>query len=144
MPRCYHLSVCAGSSLDQHSNNITLFNLVEQINIPPGAPPPPAGLVPLEIHAYFVLASIEIGQPFEVRFAIIARSGLETLSEVFSHRAVTPRFRTRTLGLPLPPVVGEYELRIDWRHAHTASWTREQVFWPLVLVEASAQPQIKH
>ena len=32
MPSCYLLAVCGGSSLDQHSNNVTLFNLVEQIN----------------------------------------------------------------------------------------------------------------
>ena len=56
MPRCYLLTLCSGSALDQQSNNVTLFNLVEQLNVPPGVPPPPGGVIPLEIHAYFTVA----------------------------------------------------------------------------------------
>ena len=108
MPRCYFLTVCGGSSVDQHSNNVTLFNLVEQINVPPGAPPPPHGLVPLEIHAYFHVGQEELGRDFEVRFVMTAATGLETPTDAFVHRAVTPRFRTRTLGLPFPPVAVPY------------------------------------
>jgi hypothetical protein len=143
MPRCYLLAVCAGSSLDQHSNNVTLFNLVEQLNVPPGAPPPPGGVIPLEIHAYFALVGSELQAPFEVRFAMVASSGLETFSEVFSHRSVTPRFRTRTAGLPFPPVVGLYELRVDVRPSG-GSWSRDPNFWPIAIVEASSRPQITH
>ena len=137
MPTCYLLAVCVGSSVDQHSNNVSLFNVVEQLNVPPGAPPPPGGLVPLEVHAYFVLSQAEIGAPFEIRFALIAPSGLETFSEVFSHRSVTPRYRTRTLGLPFPPVAGQYELRLDWRPAGQHGWTREALRWPVAIVEAA-------
>ena len=50
MPTCYLLSACVGSSIDQETNNITLFNLVEQINVPPNSPPPPNGVIPLEAH----------------------------------------------------------------------------------------------
>lgn len=143
MPRCYLLAVCAGSSLDQQSNNVTLFNLVEQLNVPPGAPPPPGGVIPLEMHAYFTLAPHEMQVAFEVRFVMLAASGLETFSEVFTHRAVTPRFRTRTAGLPFPPVVGQYELRVDVRVAG-GSWTRDSVFWPIVIVEATQRPAVTH
>jgi hypothetical protein len=144
MPRCYLLAVCAGSSLDQQSNNVTLFNLVEQLNVPPGVPPPPGGVVPLEIHAYFLLAPHELPASFEVRFAMVAGSGLETLSEVFPHRVVTPRFRTRTAGLPVPPVVGQYELRVDTRPLGGPSWTRDRLFWPIAILEASPQPVVTH
>lgn len=144
MPRCYLLSVCAGSSLDQQSNNVTLFNLVEQLNVPPGAPPPANGMVPLEVHAYFTVAPDEIGTSFEMRFAMVASSGLETLTDTFSHRPVTPRYRTRTGGLPFPPVVGQYELRVDLRPAGSRSWTRQPVFWPIAIVEASPQPPVTH
>lgn len=143
MPKCYLLAVCAGSSLDQQSNNVTLFNLVEQLNVPPGVPPPPGGVIPLEIHAYFIVAPHETQVPFEIRFAMVAASGLETFSDIFSHRSVTPRFRTRTAGLPFPPVVGQYELRIDVRSGG-ASWAREAVFWPIVIVEASSRPAVTH
>ena len=77
MPSCYLLAVCSGSSLDQQSNNVTLFNLVEQLNLRPGAEPP-RGLIPLEIHAYFELAPEEVGFEFEIRFCMVAETGLET------------------------------------------------------------------
>jgi hypothetical protein len=138
------LTVCGGSSLDQHSNNVTLFNLVEQINLPPGAAPPRNRALPLEVHAYFLLLPHELAQPFEVRFAMVASTGLETLSDVFSHKSHTPRYRTRTLGLPFPPVTDHYRLRVDWRQAGAESWRREPVIWPINFVEASSTPTVKH
>lgn len=144
MPSCYFLAACGGSSVDQQSNNVTLFNLVEQINVPPGTPPPPHGAVPLEVHAYFRLDPGELGRDFEVRFVMVASSGLETPSDGFVHRAVTPRFRTRTVGLPFPPVAGDYELRVDWRYAGTESWTRESIVWPIGIVETAATPRVTH
>ena len=89
MPQCYLLGISAGSSLDQQSNNVSLFNLVEQVNVPPGAPPPPNNLLPLELHAYFRLAPDELGSTLEMRFALVADTGLETLSEVVRHTCAT-------------------------------------------------------
>jgi hypothetical protein len=140
MPRCYFLSVCGGSSVDQHSNNVTLFNLVEQINVPQGAPPPPRGLVPLEMHAYFELAQNEMAQDFEIRFVMVAQTGLETPTDSFVHRSVTPRYRTRTFGLPFPPVAGHYQLRVDVRYLGEERWRREAIAWPVGIVEA-AEPK---
>jgi hypothetical protein len=144
MPKCYLLTVCSGSSLDQYSNNVTLFNVVEQLNVPPGAPPPPGGAVPLEIHAYFQLSQAEINERFDVRFVMIAESGLETFSDVFPHRSVTPRYRTRTIGLPFPPVTGGYELRVDWRAQNSETWHRELLAWPITIVEAVQRPPVTH
>src|SRR5258706_2626007 len=125
MPKCYFLSVCSGSSVDQHSNNVTLFNLVEQINVPPGAPPPPHGVVPLEIHAYLELAPDEVGRDIEIRFVMVAASGVGTPSVTFHHRPITPRFRTRTFGLPFPPVAGLYTVRLDHRRRGEDRWHRD-------------------
>lgn len=146
MPRCYLLTVCSGSSLDQHSNNVTLFNLVEQINLKPNAEPPPGTLVPVEVHAYFQCAPVELGQNFEVRFALVSMAtGLESFSDVFTHRSTTPRYRTRTGGLPLPPVCGGYELRVDWRLPGSSTFTRDSVSWPIYLVEPEVQaPRVTH
>ena len=144
MPRCYLLTVCSGSVLDQYSNNVSLFNLVEQLNVPPGAPPPPGGIVPVEIHAYFQLAGLELNQSFELRFAMVAGSGLETLSDAVTHKSVTPRYRTRTIGLPFPPVTGQYELRVDWRAGGSETWHREPIHWPIIIVEASPRPTVTH
>lgn len=139
MPRCYLLTVCSGSSLDQHSNNVTLFNLVEQINLKPDAEPPPGTLIPVEVHAYFQCDATELGSEFELRFALVSmQTGLESVSDVFTHRSTTPRYRTRTGGLPLPPVIGSYELRLDWRLSGTSQFVRDSASWPLQIVQVEA------
>jgi len=143
VPKCYLLTLTSGSSLDQYSNNVTLFNLVEQINVPPLAPPPPGGLLPLEVHAYFQLLPHEISTSFEIRFVLLAGSGLETATEPFAHKSATPRYRTRTLGVPLPPVMGQYELKVDFRLSGHEGWTRDAAAWPLAIVEASS-PSVTH
>lgn len=141
---CYFLSVCAGSSVDQHSNNVTLFSLVERITVPPGAPPPPKGLIPLEVHAYFDITPDAIGAAFEVRFVMVAPSGLETPSEPVTHKPVTPRYRTRTLGLPFPPVVGHYTLMVDTRLMGSVGYRRQRVVWPITIAEADPRPRVTH
>ena len=135
------LSLCSGSSLDQHSNNVSLFNLVEQINFQPGSAPTPGTLIPLEVHAYFHFASNELGFTFDVRFVLVStETGLERFSDTYKYKSNTPRYRTRTLGLPLPPVSGSYELRLDWRLPEANVWTREALCWPAAIVESSPQP----
>ncbi len=140
------LGLCSGSSLDQYSNNVSLFNLVEQINFQPGTAPAPGTLIPLEVHAYFHCAPNEIGFTFEVRYVLVSmETGLESPSDTYKYRSTTPRYRTRTLGLPLPPVSGNYELRIDWRVSDSGAWTREVLSWPLAIVDAvPQQPRVTH
>ncbi|MBK7585367.1 MAG: hypothetical protein IPI67_34900 [Myxococcales bacterium] len=144
MPRCYLLAVSSGSSLDQHSNNVTLFNLVEQLNIPPNAPPPPGGFLPLELHAYFDIAPTEMSQTFQVRIAMVGESGLETYTEPFDFKSATPRFRTRSLGLPIPSVNGMYQVRVDVRREGTGEWRRDSAAWPIALVEHTPRPTVTH
>ena len=144
MPKCYLLALASGSSLDRYSNNVTLFSLVEQLNFPKEQPPPPGAVVPLEIHAYFELSEGEVNQRFDIRFALVAETGLETLSDVFSHRSNTPRFRTRTLGLPLPPVPGTYTLTVDTRAAEGSVWQRAYVTWPVTIAETEPRPAVTH
>ncbi|MEZ4225994.1 MAG: hypothetical protein R3B13_33915 [Polyangiaceae bacterium] len=144
MPRCYLLTLCSGSSLDQQSNNVTLFNLVEQINVPPGAPPPPGGAIPLEVHAYFLVSGEEVGKEFEARVALVGTTGLETYTDAFKHRPITPRYRIRTYGLPVPPILGSYDVRVDVRYEDGAGWVRDPAAWPLLVVEASESPPLVH
>ncbi|HYP90576.1 MAG TPA: hypothetical protein VEQ59_20540 [Polyangiaceae bacterium] len=144
MPKCYFLALCGGSSLDQQSNNVTLFNLVEQVNLQPNVEPPPGAYLPLEVHAYFLLGPGETSQPFEVRFAVVAPSGLELLTDATSHKSSTPRYRTRSFGLPAPIVPGNYQLCVDVRQPGTDSFTRETVTWPLTVARAEARPAVVH
>lgn len=144
MPRCYLLSVCSGSSLDRHSNNVTLFNLVEQINLPANAQPPPGGVIPLEVHAYWQLLPDEVDRQFEMRLVLVGQTGLEHSSDTFPHTPSTPRFRTRTLGLPFPPAAGQYLLRVDWRFPGSDSWKRDAVAWPVAVTEVEQKPAVVH
>ena len=144
MPKCYLLAISGGSSLDQHSNNITLFNLVEQLNFPKQSPPPPGSLMPLEVHAYFQLEPRELNQRFELRFVLVSENGLETPTDAFPHRSSTPRYRTRTFGLPAPPVPGAYELRVDSRPVGSEDWMRDARGWPLLVVHNEPRPAVTH
>jgi hypothetical protein len=144
MPKCYLLAVASGSSLDQHSNNITLFNLVEQLNFPKHKLPPAGALLPLEVHAYFELDARELNQRVEVRFVLVAASGLETPTEAHVHRSSTLRYRTRTMGLPAPPVAGSYDLHVDTRLEGEIVWARDPRSWPLHVVHTEPRPQVTH
>ncbi len=145
MVNCYLLCVSSGSAIDRQSNNVSLFSLVEQINVPARSAPPPRGLIPVEVHAYFQLDSAQLNRDFEMRFALCAETGLETLSEVFRHRVTAPRFRVRTLGLPYPPVLGQYYLQVDFRMlGDEARWQRQSASWPIALNEIETRPRVTH
>jgi hypothetical protein len=144
MPKCYFLTLCGGSSLDQHSNNVTLFNIVEQVNLQPNVDPPPGAYLPLEVHAYFLLGPGELSQPFDVRFALVAPTGLELLTDATSHKSSTPRYRTRSLGLPAPIVPGNYQLHVDIRQPGTDGFTRDATHWPLVVARLEQRPAVVH
>jgi hypothetical protein len=144
MPKCYFLTLCGGSSLDQQSNNVTLFNVVEQVNLQPHVDPPPGAVLPLEVHAYFLLGPGELSQPFELRFAVVAPTGLELLTDATQHRSSTPRYRTRSFGLPAPIVPGNYQLCVDVRQPGSEGFTRESVSWPLVVARLEPRPTTVH
>lgn len=144
MPHCYLIALAAGSSLDQQSNNITLFNLVEQVNIPPGVTPAVGTRIPLEIHAYVRLEPQEIGQPFEMRFALVSATGLETFTDPATHRSASSRLRTRALGVPFPPDMGHYNLCVDFRRLEEDEWTRDRVSWPIAFLPAESKPRVTH
>jgi hypothetical protein len=144
MPQCYLLAPAVGSSLDQQTNNVSLFTLVEQVNIPPEAPPPPGAKVPLEIHAYFRVEAWELGQTLEIRFVLRGPGGLETFSDLVTHRVTAGRFRTRTLGLDAPPSLGHYDLCVETRIASTTEWRRDSLSWPISFLEVSRTPAVTH
>jgi hypothetical protein len=144
MPKCYLLAIGGGSSVDQQSNNITLFNLVEQLNFPARQWPPAGALLPLEVHAYLRLDAYELNQKFELRFVLVGDNGLETPTSVFSHRSATARYRTRTFGLPAPPAAGNYELRVEYRAHADAPWARDVMSWPLRVAESEQRPAVTH
>lgn len=143
VPRCYFLTVCVGSSVDQHTNNVSIFNIIEHITVPADAPPPPHGVLPVEVHAYW-RATDDNEEAFEVRLVMLAESGLETVSHTQKHTQLRGRLRTRTLGLPFPPVMGRYQLCVDWRRDADQEWQREDLTWPINLQEGERKPRVTH
>jgi hypothetical protein len=145
LAHCYLLCVSSGSAIDRQSNNVSLFSLVEQINVPARVAPPRGALIPVEVHAYFQLSSSQLDREFEMRFVLCADTGLETPSEIFRHRGTARRFRVRTLGLPCPPVVGQYSLQVDFRMVgDDVRWQRQAAAWPISLYEIEARPKVTH
>ena len=144
MPQCYLIALAAGSSLDQQSNNVTLFNLVEQVNLPPGPSPSPSGPIPLEIHAYLHIAPHERGDEFEMRFVLLSETGLETFTDPAKHKGATARLRTRALGVPFPPALGNYEVRVDFRSNDQEPWSRDPASWPIAFLQGETAPRVTH
>lgn len=139
------LCVCAGSSVDQQSNNVSLFSLVERINVPAMVTPPGNGAIPVEAHTYWKFDAKEMQRELHVRYVMVnLDTRLETSSDTLKHRAVTTRMRSRLGGIPFPPVAGNYELRVDWRWDEQDDWTRTEQAWPLAISEGQPQPRVTH
>jgi hypothetical protein len=145
MPQCYLLALTVGSSLDQQTNNVTLFSMVEQINVRSGATPRPGSAVPIEVHAYLSFQGEEVGHEFGLRYALVSSTtGLEIYSEPSKHRATAARLRTRSLGLPFPANLGHFDLRIEFRAAHSEVWVRDAARWPVSFLETEERPTVTH
>jgi hypothetical protein len=69
---------------------------------------------------------------------------LEALTDAFPHKSATLRYRTRTMGVPVPPVPGSYQVRVDYRPAGGDHWTRDAAAWPLLVALAEARPAVTH
>src|SRR3989304_5863418 len=73
MPRVFLVAGCADSGIDQRSNNVSLFNLIEALQI---AELPQR--IPVEVHVYAEFDEAERGQPHELRFGLEDEHGSVT------------------------------------------------------------------
>lgn len=74
MPRIYFVGVCLTSMVDQRTNNMSLINLVEQVQ----APSLPTTF-PFEVHVYAELDEVDRGRPHHVRIVVTDRQGEHVL-----------------------------------------------------------------
>jgi hypothetical protein len=79
-----------------------------------------------------------------MRMVLVASTGLETSTDAYPHKSATLRYRTRTMGVPVPPIADSYEVRVDTRVAGTEPWTRDPLCWPLLVTVAEARPAVTH
>ncbi len=128
MPRAYLVAVSSGSSVDRELNNVSLFNLVEQVALPALEP----GLqLPLELHAYWEADPADLGRDYECRFVFLKGEEVSGQpSPPIRFRQESPRVRARALGLPVP-AAGPHRLGVEWRPAGSERWTRETTRWPI-------------
>lgn len=130
MPRAYLLAVCSGSSVDRELNNVSLFNLVEQVAVPELQ----AGSnLPLELHAYWEAGPGELNAGFECRFVLLRDGEVSgSPSPAIRFQQDAPRVRARLLGLPVPGS-GPHRLGVEWRRLCDGEepWTRESALWPI-------------
>lgn len=144
VPSCYLITLCSGASLDQHSNNISLFNLVEQIYLPATISSTKRRIIPLEVHAYLRLQTDELNRIFEFRYALVSQNGLDAYSEPITHQIKTMRYRMRSIGLPMPLVVGEFSLHLEYRLQGDSEFIRDRLAWPLHFKQDEVKPSVTH
>ena len=135
MPTCHLLAVCQGSSLDQSTNNWSIFGLVEQVQVRSF----PAAL-PFEVHSHWRYEPDENGCDFEFRIAMISPSAGQVFSDPITVHARNPRHRIRAAGLPPISGPGNYEITMEWRSSGTANWTRCGHSWPLTVQQVEQLP----
>ena len=131
MPRCYLLAICSGSSLDESTNNFSLFNLVERVQFRTIGT---ANLtLPVGVHAYWSFTPEELGQSYEARWVVCTRNGAEVIGQAHALHSTSPHFRMRMVGLGVPAISGSCEIHVESRLAACDPWTRDLAAWPLTL-----------
>lgn len=133
MPKCYGIILSISSSLHRTTNMWNLHGLIENIqasNLPI--------TIPLEIHVFWYFAPEEITKSFEARVSISINATQRDISEPISFRSSTPYAHLRLREVTLDRV-GEYQVHIEWQHAGSGEWVREQVFWPFTVSQNEAE-----
>jgi hypothetical protein len=130
--RCYLVALCKGSAVDRDTNNISLFELIEEVQITAFNPAFPLFL---QAHVYLKALPEEIGREVDVRGVWVAEDGSRHPSP--GERFLLPhaRIRIRSATLFPPPILGAYDFVVEWRWPDDAEWHRENAAWPIVLSE---------
>jgi len=137
--------LCTRSSIDRETNNVSLFEVIEQLNVLGPLPDVAArAALPMQFEIVSLWARANAGEPEEStgRIVLIAPNGLEVLSHVFPVSLTEhTRMRTqmRSVGFPLLGR-GRYVFRIELQDT---GGTWNQVARIPVEVESIAQPPVE-
>lgn len=136
---CYFLGVCRGSALDRDTNNFTLFQLIEEVQVPEAAI---GTALPFELHFYIAVTGDSLNGRADFQILWKDQNGGEDVrgANVFPIDLSHPRVRTRTGAVQLPPRPGHFRIYLEWRMAGAESWTRSFASWPFVLSIADEPP----
>lgn len=138
--RCYLFAICQSTAIDRDTNNFSLFNVFEVIQLfqfEPGQVLPLQSVIALQVEA------TEMGREIEMRTIWLDSEGTESSGVVNPVYLTHSRIRIRSQFLRAPASLGSYELRLEWRWKGDDEWHRENVSWPLILADlaVSLPPQ---
>jgi hypothetical protein len=130
---CYFVAIAQGSAVDQETNNLSVFSLVEVLQVaalPTSAEPV---MLPIEGHAYIEQPTSQ-ERRLDGRLLWINEGGETALAGEFLNLALANRrMRLRFRGLRLPPWgAGNLHLIAEWRETPGEGvWTRSGPAWPV-------------
>ena len=136
--------VCGRSSTDRETNNISLFDVIEQLNVLGPLPPPQPGAtaaipIAFELVSVWSRANPEEGEDSTGRVRLLGPNGNQLFENTFPVSLIDyPRMRTqlRTMGFPLVGT-GRYTFVVEIQRANS-QW--ESVARIPVQLESVAQP----
>jgi hypothetical protein len=112
--------VCGRSSTDRESNNMSLFDIIEQINVLGPLPDPATrSALPMqhEIVSVWSRANLAEAEESRARIRLVAPNGVQAFEQEFSiDLTVQPRMRTqlKSVGFPLLGT-GQYRYTVEIR-----------------------------
>ena len=115
---------CSRAVIDQDSNNVSLQNVIEQLNI--ADDPTPDGVLPIEVHLITLWSRADLETPSQgksrVRFLTPSGKVLGTFeSDIDLSESERLRLRLRFASLPLRES-GIHSFRVDLKKAESSRW----------------------
>jgi hypothetical protein len=130
MAECYLFAVCESSTLDKETNNWSLFNLINGIELKAAAPPQGSEIIlPLELHTHWRFTDAEIGETFYWRIVSSIADQINA-SKPYDFQIKTTHHRHRVKGLPIL-LEGSTAIFAEWRIGESQQWVSNPLKWPL-------------
>jgi hypothetical protein len=134
MPALEYFLVAESVSVDQTTNQVSIFNIIEDLRVPalPGALAQVAAVCAWNVPAN------EIGQDFQATFRVVA-PGVESLNHAMNFTATQSRQRmiVRMIGVPIA-APGQLQFEVLLNGQHQASHTVNVTLEPPVVLAAQA------
>lgn len=124
MPQLEYFLVSESISIDRDRNQVSIFNILEEVTVPKSGP---AFIPQLAALGSWILESEDIGKDFQVKLEIVSPVGenLNTPPDInVNFTGITRRHRVynRILGFPLPQT-GDVVFHLSLNGHHEASHT---------------------
>lgn len=132
--------VCSRAVIDRESNNVSLQNIIEQINIRGEPIPDRVVAVQLEVVTLWVRADFDVPSQATTRLTVLSPSGnvlgsFESDTDVSEYERFRSRVKFEGLLMPEP---GRYAFRMELKNKGESEW-HEVATIPLKIVFVSPE-----